>query len=226
MARIVEYSPVLATARHTDGIWNAHVATRRLALERGHDHHRPAGGPAPETIRGADALILAPVPARPALRLPSDDHRAGRPAAHRILDRIRGQRPDLHIVLVSHFLVGRGLTRRDDKPYTWGLRALEGRLRDGPNPWTILRPAWLSGRDDPFHQVCFTQDVRADGLVTTDGIARAVLAAIEHPRAAAGRTATVFNLSIPGAAPADLPGQLRALEPDLEATTPWLQAFA
>ncbi|MBH0779566.1 NAD(P)H-binding protein [Nocardia bovistercoris] len=228
MVHIVEFSPVFAEAaderyHHVNGIWNAREQTERLARERGHAYVRPEDGGvtvefADRALLEADALILAPTVATAAgMWQPADGAAAGRVLGHRVLDRIAAARPDLHIVLVSHFLVGHGVAHRNAKPNTWSLRALEAHLRAGPNPWTILRPTWLSTIHDPSYQTRLTGDRHADGLVSTDSVAATVLTAIEHREAAAGRTAAIFNLSIPETGATDLVAEFTALERDFEA---------
>lgn len=228
MAHIVEFSPVFAEAANTEyhhvhGIWNSSEQTKRAAAERGHTYAHPeAGGVTRETaeelLATADALILAPtVAAATGMWQPTDGEEAGRLIGHRVLDRLSASRPDLHIVLVSHFLVGHGVTHKNAKPSTWGLRALEAHLRAGRNPWTILRPTWLSTIHDPSYQTRLSRDKHADGLVSTESVAAAVLTAVEHPEAAVGRTAAVFNLSIPDTGTSDLLAQFDALDRDFEA---------
>jgi uncharacterized protein YbjT (DUF2867 family) len=199
MARIVEFGPVPAEARTAE--------FERVAAERGHAYYRRAAGEAAPT--DATALILGPPDT----------------IDHRTLRRLRTRRPGLHIVLVSHLLAGRAASYRD-KPAVRSLRALETHLREGPNPWTILRPARLSIRYDRAHRTWLSQDAHADGLVSIRSLADAVITAIEHPGAAAGRTAAVLDVNYPGTRPIDLVGQFRGLELDLEATTPWLEMFA
>ena len=232
MANIVELAPLFADAGTREfalvnGIWNTGDATAALAHERGHSYWRPVtGGLARGELRSAltvaDALILAPTAAAiTGMRQPVDGAESGRIIGHRILDAVGAEFPGLHVVLVSHFLAGHGLSHRNAKPHTWGLRALEAHVRGGRNPWTILRPTWLSTIHDGSYQTRLTADQHADGLVSTASIARAVLAAVESPQSAAGRTAAIYNLSIPGSAEGDPVGQLEAqfasLEPDFEA---------
>lgn len=228
MVDIVEFSPVFAEAadsrfHHVNGIWNSRKPTELLARERGHTYLRPADGgvtheEADEALASADALILAPtVAAATGMWQPADGEEAGRLIGHRVLDRIARRRPDLHIVLVSHFLVGHGVTHRNAKPNTWSLRALEAHLRAGPNRWTILRPTWLSTIHDPSYQTRLTGDRHADGLVSTESVAAAVLTAIENPESASGRTAAIYNLSIPETGSTDLVSQFGALDRDFEA---------
>jgi hypothetical protein len=232
MARIVELSPVYSQAGHPDflfvqGSWNSGEQTRQVALLGGHDYVRPAEGgvtaeDADRLLAGADALVLAPTLLwAAAMTQPADGDAAGRELGHRILDRVAAARPSLPVVLASHFLVGHGAAHRNAKPNTWALRALEAHLRAGPNPWTVLRATWLSTVHEPSYQIRFTQDQNADGLVSTESIGRAVVAAIEFPAAAAGRTAAVFNLSVPPAGPTEttdqLAARLAALRPDFEA---------
>ncbi|WP_040800055.1 NAD(P)H-binding protein [Nocardia higoensis] len=229
MSHIVEFSPVLGVdaadgTHHVNGIWNAREQTERRARERGHGYERPTDGPvsveeAHAALARADALILAPTIATPAgMWQPVDGEVAGRSLGHLVLDRLAAERPDLHIVLISHFLVGHGVTHRNAKPNTWALHALEAHLRAGRNPWTILRPTWLSTIHDPAYRTRLTGDKHADGLVSTESIATAVLTAVEHPGAAAGRTAALYDLSIPGADEGpDLVSRFAALTPDHEA---------
>jgi hypothetical protein len=228
MANIVEFAPVFAEANnaefhHVNGIWNSRVQTERLARERGHVYVRPADGgisteSAAELLADADALVLAPTVAAPTgMWQPTDGAEAGRLIGHRLLDRLSEENPGLHVVLVSHFLVGHGVAHKNAKPNTWGLRALESHLRAGRNPWTILRPTWLSQIHDASYQTRLTQDQHADGLVSRDSVAAAVITAVENPDAARGRTAAIFNLSIPKNGTTDLASQFRALEPDFEA---------
>jgi hypothetical protein len=229
MANLVELAPLFAEADHlhfplVNGIWNSSDATAELAREHGHTYWRPAtGGLAhDELIAGltiADVLVLAPTAAAiTGMRQPGDGAESGRIIGHRLLDAISTDFPDLHVVLISHFLVGHGVAHRNAKPHTWGLRALEAHLRGGRNPWTILRPTWLSTIHDGSYQTRLTGDQHADGLVSTASIAAAVLAAAENPGSAAGRTAAIYNLSIPNAEPTDLVAQFNSLATDLEAT--------
>ncbi|WP_261553627.1 hypothetical protein [Frankia tisae] len=227
MAHIIEFAPLFAYAdtpdlHHVTGVWNAAEATERLAAQRGHTYHRPAVGGTTQAevdaaLASTDALILAPSVAGPAgMLLPADGEESGRIIGHRLLDRLSAERPDLHVVFISHFLVGHGVTHRNSKPHTWGLRSLEAHLRGGRNPWTILRATWLSTVHDESYQTRLSQDPYTDGLSSTTAIADAALTAIENPRAAVGRTAAVFNLSIPEVGRTDLVRQFEALEPDFE----------
>ncbi|WP_216916969.1 NAD(P)H-binding protein [Nocardia noduli] len=231
MVDIVELGPVYAEATSTEfhlvnraGGWGARDIAERLAHERGHRYRRPADGGVTEAeldrlVADADAVILSPSLNGGAgvMRQPTDGPTAGRTIGHRILDRLSADRPDVHVVLLSHFLTGHGVNHRNRRIHALALRALEAHLRAGRNPWTVLRATWLSATHDPSYQIRLTQDQYADGLVSTESLARAVLAAIENPEVSAGRTAAVFNLSIPGAAPADLAGQFADLVPDFEA---------
>ncbi|WP_072803613.1 NAD(P)H-binding protein [Rhodococcoides yunnanense] len=228
MTRIVEFSPVFAEAtnssfHHVQGIWNAREHAERQAAERGHTYSSPEQGgvsqaAATELLSTADALVLAPTVAAPTgMWQPTDGEEAGRLIGHRLLDVLSSQRPDLHIVLVSHFLVGHGATHKNSKPSTWGLRALEAHLRGGDNPWTILRPTWFSTIHDPAYQTRLTGDRNADGLVSAESVADAVLTAIENPHAAAGRTAAVYNLAIPDVPRTALVAQFENLDRDVEA---------
>lgn len=228
MTRIVEFSPVFAEANntrfhHVQGIWNAREHTQRQASERGHVYASPAPGGVTqagvdEFLTGADALVLTPTVAAPTgMWQPTDGEEAGRLIGHRILDVLSVQRPDLHVVLVSHFLVGHGVTHKNSKPSTWGLRALEAHLRGGRNPWTIIRPTWFSTIHDPAYRTRLTGDRNADGLVSADSVADAVLTAIENPSVATGRTAAVYNLSIPDAPLPNLASQFETLGLDFEA---------
>jgi hypothetical protein len=228
MARIVELSPVFAEAASTqfhyvNGIWNSRLQAERLALQRGHSYHRPADAGVSaaayrELLADADALILAPTTATTTgMWQPTDGEEAGRIIGQRLLDDLSADRPDLHVVLVSHFLVGHGLTHRNAKANTWGLHALEAHVRGGRNPWTILRPTWLSTIHDPSYQTRLSQDRYADGLVSTEGVAATVVTAIEFPEASAGRTAAIYSLSIPETGATDLTAQFAAIERDLEA---------
>jgi hypothetical protein len=227
VSNIVEFAPLFAHSdsqdfHHVNGIWNAGGAAERLARQRGHRYYRPAEGGSTHAEVGAalataDALILAPTIAGPAGMLPPEDGEySGRIIGHRLLDRLSAERPELHIVLISHFLVGHGVTHRNSKAQTWGLRSLEAHLRGGRNPWTILRPTWLATIHDESYQTRLSQNPYTDGLSTTTAIADAVLTAIENPQAAVGRTAAVLNLSIPEVGSTDLVRQFEALEPDFE----------
>lgn len=227
-ARIVELSPVFAHAADTqfhyvNGIWNSGQQTERLALQRGHSYRRPSDGgvsaaASRELLADAEALILAPtIAATTGMRQPTDGEEAGRIIGHRLLDDLSADRPELHVVLISHFLVGHGQTHRNAKPSTWGLHALEAHVRGGQNPWTILRPTWLSTIHDPSYQTRLSQDRYADGLVSTQSVAATVLTAIEFPELSAGRTVTIFSLSIPETGTTDLTAQFAAIERDLEA---------
>ncbi|KLL12538.1 MULTISPECIES: NAD(P)H-binding protein [Protofrankia] len=223
MARILELSPLFSEAGSSEfhivnGVWNAREQAERQALARGHTYTRLADGghdraAVAEALAAADAVILAPgsVP-QPA------SESAGRALGQRLLAQVSEALPAAHIVLVSHFLVGHGITHRNAKPGTWALRAFEAHLRGGPNPWTILRPTWLSTRHDVSYQTRLTQDPHADGLVSTESIGAAAVTAIEHPEVAAGRTASIFNLSIPAGGDTDLAAQYAALDPDFEYT--------
>lgn len=229
MAHIVELSPVLGDPAGPpapglrQGLWNSHETTARLAAARGHAYSAPAPGPVDRErlaadLAGADALVLAPTVATPTgMWQPVDGTAAGRRIGHTLLDRLGADRPDLHVVLVSHFLVGHGTGHHNAKPNTWALRAVEAHLRAGRNPWTILRPTWLSTVHDPAYQTRLSGDAHADGLVSTESVAAAVLAAVEHPGAARGRTAAIFNLSVPDGGATDLVAEFEALEPDFEA---------
>jgi hypothetical protein len=76
----------------------------------------------------ADALVLAPTAAAATgMSQPADGAESGRLIGHRVLDHLSAEHPDLHVVLVSHFLVGHGVTHRNAKPQTWGLRTLPAR---------------------------------------------------------------------------------------------------
>lgn len=229
MSNVVELAPVFAEAEHSEfafvqGIWNARERTAELARARGHSYWRPEDGGVhvdalDAALAIADALVLAPTAAAvTGMRQPTDGAESGRIIGHRLLDRIGVQAPELHVILISHFLVGHGHAHRNAKPHTWGLRALEAHLRAGPNPWTILRPTWLSTVHDVSYQTRLTQDQHADGLVSTASIAEAVVTSVEQPRSATGRTAALYNLSIPHAGSTDLVAQFEALELDFEAT--------
>ncbi|MGH3640357.1 MAG: NAD(P)H-binding protein [Mycobacterium sp.] len=228
MVNIVELAPVFAEAAHSEfllvnGIWNAREQTADLARDHGHAYWRPADGGVgrdelANALAGADALVLAPTAAAATgMSQPADGAESGRLIGHRVLDRLSAEHPDLHIVLVSHFLVGHGVTHRNAKPQTWGLRALEAHLRGGLNPWTILRPTWLSTIHDVSYQTRLSQDQHADGLVSTASVAAAVVTAVENPVAATGRTAAIYNLSVPDTGHTDLVAQFASLEPDFEA---------
>lgn len=228
MVNIVELAPVFAEADHPDfvvvnGIWNARDESASLARTRGHAYWRPADGGVRDAelssaLAIANAVIIAPTAAAATgMRQPVDGAQAGRTVGHRLLDHLSADWPGVHVVLVSQFLVGHGHAHRNAKPQTWGLRALEAHLRAGRNPYTILRPTWLSTIHDASYQIRLTGDQHADGLVSTASIAAAVIAAVEHPQESAGRTAAIYNLSIPGAAAtADLADQFAALEQDFE----------
>lgn len=227
MAQIVEFAPVYSEADNSDyhfvnGTWNAHDQAESLAVSRGHSYLSPGDfvtlAAADTLLASADALVLAPSVAGPSgMWQPTDGEEAGRILGHRILDRIGADKPDLHIVLISHFLVGHGAAHRNAKPNTRALRALEAHLRGGRNPYTILRPTWLSTIHDESYQTRLSQDPYADGLVSRDSIAAAVLTAVENPRVATGRTAALFNLSIPGAGSTDLADRFGSLALDYEA---------
>jgi hypothetical protein len=232
MANIVEFAPSYAHAsaadyHHVRGNWNAHERTSRVATERGHRYFiAPADpetfgvseGAVDQLIADADAVIFAPSANSPiGMWQPLDPEESGRLLGHRFLDRLSERHPDVHVVLVSHFLVGHGVTHKNAKPNTWALRALESHLRGGRNPWTILRATWLSQIHDESYQTRLTQDPFTDGLSSTESIADAVITSIEHPEAATGRTAAVFNLSIPETGTTDLVAQFTALKPDYEA---------
>lgn len=232
MANIVELAPVLAYAGTDDGvivqgIWNSRDATAGLAHARGHSYWRPVDGSVARdeldaALSVADTVVLAPTAkVVTGMRQPLDGSEAGRIVGHRLLDVLSTKRPRIHVVLISHFLVGHGVAHHNAKPQTWGLCALEAHLRGGRNPWTILRPTWLSTVHDPSYQTRLTSDQHVDGLVSTTGVAAAVIAAVEDPRAASGRTAAVYNLSIPGSgetALSDISDQFASLERDFEAS--------
>lgn len=228
MANIVELAPVFAEADKREfavvnGIWNARDQAADLARERGHTYWRPVdGGLGHDELAAAlaiaDAVILAPTAAAvTGMRQPTDGAESGRIIGHRLLDRLSDDRPEVHVVLVSHFLVGHGPAHHNAKPHTRGLRALEAHLRGGRNPWTILRPTWLSTIHHASYQTRLSQDQHADGLVSTASIAATVLTAVENPQAAAGRTAAIYNLSIPESGTTDLAAQFASLTPDFEA---------
>ncbi|MGW4367208.1 NAD(P)H-binding protein [Nocardia takedensis] len=231
MVNIIELGPVYAEATSTDfhlvnraGGWGARDIAERLAGERGHSYRRPADGGLTEAeldhlLADADAVIVSPSLNGGAglTRQPADGPIAGRTIGHRILDRLSAERPHVHVVLLSHFLTGHGVNHRNRRIHALALRALEAHLRAGRNPWTVLRATWLSAIHDPSYQVRLTQDQYADGLVSTESLARAALTAIENPTDSAGRTAAVFNLSVPGAETTDLADQFAGLVPDYEA---------
>lgn len=241
VVNIVELAPVFADAGNPEfvivnGIWNSREATSDHARDHGHTYWRPAdGGLAQDELSSAlataDVVVLAPTNATatgmralspghvaPGDAKPSDGAEAGRVIGHRVLDQLSSTWPDIHVVYISHFLVGHGQSHHNAKPHTWGLRALEAHLRGGRNPWTILRPTWLSTIHDESYRTRLSQDQHADGLVSTASIAATVVSAIEHPQASTGRTASIYNLSIPDAGSTDLAAQFAALEPDYEAT--------
>lgn len=229
VANIVELAPVVADADHPDhvlvnGIWNSRDATSTLARERGHAYWRPADGGVSSSeltsaLSIADAVVLAPTNAAvTGMRQPVDGAESGRIIGHRLLDRLSADWPHVHVVYISHFLVGHGQAHHNAKPHTWGLRALEAHLRGGRNPWTILRPTWLSTIHDESYQTRLSQDQHADGLVSTASIAATVLAAIENPLSSTGRTAAIYNLSIPDTGSTDLVAQFESLTPDFEAS--------
>ena len=232
MANIVEFAPSYAHAaspdhHHVRGNWNAHERTSRVATERGHryfvapadvDTLGVADAAVDELVGVADAVILAATQATPlGMWQPLDAEESGRLIGHRFLDRISERRPDLHVVLISHFLVGHGVTHKNAKPATWALRALESHLRGGRNPWTILRATWLSQIHDGSYQTRLSQDPFTDGLSSTESIADAVVTSIEHPDVSTGRTASVFSLSIPETGTTDLVAQFASLRRDYEA---------
>jgi hypothetical protein len=228
MAHIAELSPVFAEAANTDfhyvnGIWNGRAQAGRLAQERGHSYRRPADGgvaaaEVAEILAAANAVIIAPTVAGPTgMWQPSDGEEAGRIIGQRLLDPLSADHPDVHVVLISHFIVGHGVAHRNAKASTWGLHALEAHLRSGRNPWTILRPTWISTIHDPAYQTRLSQDRHTDGLVSTESVADTVITAIEHPEASAGRTAAIFSLSIPGSGGTDLVAEFGALDRDFEA---------
>lgn len=228
MAVIVELTPVFAEAATTEfhyvsGIWNAREQAARLARDRGHSYRRPADGgvsadETAELLATADTVIFAPtIAAATGMWQPTDGEEAGRIIGQRLLAPLSADNPGAHIVLISHFIVGHGVAHRNAKASTWGLRALEAHVRSGRNPWTILRPTWISTIHDPSYQTRLTRDRHADGLVSTESVAAAVVTAIENPQASAGRTAAIFNLSIPENGTTDLVAQFQALDRDLEA---------
>lgn len=229
VVNIVELAPVFAEAEHSEylivnGIWNSRDAASSLARERGHSYWRPEdGGVGRDELASAlaiaDAVVFAPTNAAiTGMRQPGDGAESGRVIGHRVLDWLSAEWPDIHVVFISHFLVGHGQAHHNAKPHTWGLRALEAHLRGGRNPWTILRPTWLSTIHDESYQTRLSQDQHADGLVSTASIATTVLAAIENPLSATGRTAAIYNLSIPDTGTTDLVAQFDALAADFEAT--------
>jgi hypothetical protein len=226
MVNIVELGPVYTEAASSEfhlvngvGGWGARDIAEQLAHERGHRYARPADGGVTEAAFGqliaeADAVILSPSMAG---GQPDDGTAAGNIIGRRTLDRLSAERPDVHVVLLSHFLTGHGVNHRNRRQHAVALRSLEARLRAGRNPWTILRATWLSPTHDPAWQTRLTQNQYADGLVSSESLARAAVAAIENPAAAAGRTAAVYILSIPETGTTDLPAQFAELEPDYEA---------
>ncbi len=228
MATIVELAPVLAEGNNPQfplvhGIWNSSEQAEQLAAARGHTYRRPEGGGVTErhlheALDEADALIVAPtVATATGMWQPLDGNEAGRLIGHRVLDVVSARRPDLHVVLVSHFLVGHGRAHKNAKPSTSSLQALEAHVRAGTNSWTVLRPTWLSTIHDEWYRTRLTNDLHADGLVSRDGLADAVITAIENPESAVGRSAAVFNLSIPLQGTSDLVSDFRALPQDWEA---------
>ena len=142
MTRIVELRPLFVEAANTEflfvnGVWEAGEQAERLAHEKGHAYYRwPHGGvstvEAVEQIASADALVLAATSIAPTgIQQPADGEEAGRIIGERLLDPVSADRPDLHLVLISHFLVGHGVTHRNTNTGTWGLRTLEERARAG-----------------------------------------------------------------------------------------------
>lgn len=229
MVEIVEFAPTFIDSppptgvHHVGGVWNSTQQTARLAAGRGHRYRRPEPGPVPderaeELIAGADALVVAPTAVTvTGMWQPQDGERAGRLIGAAVLDRVAAQRPDLHIVLVTHFLVGHGSAHRNSRSSTWSLAGLEAHLRAGANPWTILRPTWLSTIHDPDYRVRLAQDPLADGLISTEGVADAVVTAVENPGAAAGRTAALYTVNNSGAGERPLVDQFADLDRDFEA---------
>jgi hypothetical protein len=230
MAHIVEISPFFTDSagseyEYISGVWNSREQAEQLALTHGHSYFRPADGPVTRGeldagVRSADALILAPTPYTPKNEVTFLPEGHGEPRArrfgHRVLDRISDERPDLPVVVVTYFVVGHGRTHRNGKGNVWAFRALEQHVRRGRNPWTILRPTWPSDIHDEAYQVRLTEDPLTDGLVSMESVAAAVIAAIENPEVAQGKTASIFNLSIPGGA-TDLRAQYAAISRDFEA---------
>lgn len=226
MVSIVELGPVYTEAATTEfhlvnhaGGWGAREIAEELAHERGHRYTRPADGGVTEAefdrlIADADAVIISPSMHG---GQPENGPVAGRTIGQRTLGRLSADRPGAHVVLMSHFLTGHGVNHRNRRIHAAALRALEAHLRAGRNPWTILRATWLSPVHDPSWQIRLTQNQYADGLVSSEALARAALAAIENPVESTGRTAAVYILSIPEIGATDLPAQLAQLEPDYEA---------
>lgn len=230
MVNIVELGPAYAEPEppgallvHRRGGWGTHDLVARLAGERGHRFIRPEEGPITEAqfddlVAEADALILSPnLGGGWGQGAPGDAYAVGRVVGARVLDRLAALRPDVHVLLTSHFLAGHGINHRNRRVHAFATRAVEQQLRSGPTPWTILRNTWLSRAHDPSFQIRFDQSQYADGLVTNESLAEAAIAAIEHPEVSVGRTASVYNLSVPGAPPTDLVAEFAALRPDFEA---------
>lgn len=221
MARIAELSPVIAEASNSasqfvNGAWNSRDATSALAAERGHTYVRLPGGPVSREqldvlLEGADALVFAAANPSP----PGDGETAGRILGERLLELLNTRRP-LHLVYFSNFIVGHGVAHRNGKSQHRAHWAIEAQIRAGSSPWTILRQTWFAQVHDESYRTRLTQDLHADGFSTSRSIAEAIIAAIENPGSAIGRTASVFTVSIP-AGSTDLQAQLADLEPDFEA---------
>lgn len=200
MSVILEIAPHYARTPAEGAIfssaqWNSADATERIAGDRGHDYRRSTGeiGAAElaEALDSVDALIWAPVTnPQPA------DETIARAVIARIAEVLDGAAPSLHIVLVSHFLVGHGPTHRNAKVGTWTLQATEEAVRRSRRDWTVVRPTWLAQRGISSYLPSLTQDTLADGLVTVHTVGNAVISSIEQRERSAGVTFAVYDAAI------------------------------
>ncbi len=159
---------------------------RLVAQSAGRRGHRVRRLEAVGNVRGAGAVVLVP------RRGDAERHAH---AAVRTL--IAGADPGAHVLLVSSFAVGHGTAHAFNRVMAVlpGMLAAERALRASGLPYTIVRPAWLT--DDPpgAHSVTFTQDPRADGMLSRADLAATLVAAIEQP---AARRTTFAAYNEPG----------------------------
>jgi uncharacterized protein YbjT (DUF2867 family) len=161
-------------------------------------------------VRGADAIVL--IPRR------GDPERHAHAAAVTLTEAARRLAPGAHIVLVTSFAVGHGAAHPLNLIASLaGRRAAERTVRASGQPWTVVRPTWLT--DDPrgAHAVTLTQDPYIDGMISRADLAAALVAAVEVP-AARCKTLALFNQ--PGEPPDDWATAFAALAPDRETHAP------
>lgn len=182
-----------------------------VAHQHGHHVRRPEriddARAITEAFRGADAVVL--IPSR------GDAERHAHAATLSLTEAARRVAPAAHIILITSFAVGHGPAHPLNRIASLaGRRAAERTLRASGLPWTIVRPTWLT--DDPpgSHAVTLTQDPYADGMLSRQDLAAALVAAAEQP-AARGKTFALFNQ--PGEPPNDWASAFAALAPDHEA---------